>query len=90
MPEEVLQGGGGGGDAQETAGVRTPDPFDSNIANALSMEGPVDGGHDVFGLVAAELELLVLDQLKAPLVHRRLRQRRMLLESLDGLDIGKL
>ena len=61
VPQEVLQGGCGGCDAYKSARVRTPDPFGSDLADAVPVEGPVDGGHDVIGLVSVELWLFILD-----------------------------
>ena len=55
-----LQGGGGGGDAKDSAGTRTADPLDSDATNAFPVEGPVDGGRDVVVLVAVELGLFIV------------------------------
>ena len=71
VPEEVLQSGGGGGDAEEAGGVRASDPLGSDIAGALPVEGLVDRGCDVVGLVVAELENHVVDEFKASLAGGR-------------------
>ena len=77
--EEILQGGGGGSGAKDSAGVRTPDPVDSDAEDALFVEGPVDRRRDVCDFVVAELRALVVHELAAPLIHRRLGRRRLLL-----------
>ena len=50
--QEVLQGGGGGCDTKNSAGICTPDPLNSDAADALPVKGPVDRGRDVVGLLA--------------------------------------
>ena len=49
MLEQVLQGGGGSGNTKDSTGIRAPDPLDSDIANALLVEG--QGGSGVCFLV---------------------------------------
>ena len=83
--EEGLQSGGGGGDAQESAGVRAPDPLHPDVADALPMEGPVDGRHDIVGLILVELDVLGVHQLETALVHCGLGPRWLLLGGLGGL-----
>ena len=60
MPEEVLQSGGGGGDAEEAGGVGAPDPLYSDVADALSVQGTVDLGYDVVGLISRLSLILTL------------------------------
>ena len=85
MLEKVLQGGVGGGGAKDSAGIRAPDPLDSDAAGALFVEGPVDQGHDVLNLITGQLRVLVVNELKASLVHRRQRLRWLLLRGLGSL-----
>lgn len=42
VPEEALQSGGGGSDAEEAARVRATDPFHPGIADALECVGMVN------------------------------------------------
>ena len=62
----------GGGGAQGSAGVRAPSSLHPDVADALPMEGPVDGRHDIVGLVLIELDVFGVHQLETALVHRGL------------------
>ena len=42
VPQEVLQGGSGGGDAEDAARVGTTKPFDSDALDGPLVEGTVD------------------------------------------------
>ena len=83
--EEVLDGGGGGGDAEEATGFRAPDPFDPGVADARTVEGPVDPGCDILGAIWAELEPRVVGELEGAIVHGCHRGRGGLI--LVGLGV---
>ena len=69
MLKQVEKSGGWGGDAENTAAVRGPDPLDSDVTGTLPMEGPVNQGHDVHDLDAGELGPAAVDKFEASLVH---------------------
>ena len=55
MLEEVLKGGGGGGDTKEAAGLRTMGSLDSGAADSRAVEGSVYPGNNVLGVVGLSL-----------------------------------
>ena len=69
MLQEALEGGGGGCDAKDAMSLRTADSLNPGVADAHTIEGPVDPGCDVLGLVQLELKTRVVRKLKGTVVH---------------------
>ena len=69
MLEEILEGGSGGSDTKNMMGLRASGPLDPCVANAYTVEGSVNLGCDVLGIVWVELEPFIVGEIKGAIVH---------------------
>ena len=69
MLQEVLESGAGGGDAKDAMSLRAADSLNPGVADARAMEGSVNPGCDILGLVWFELEIRVVGELEGAVIH---------------------
>ena len=69
MLEEILEGGGGGSDTKNATGLHASGPLDPCVANVYTVEGSVDLGCDILGIVSVELEPCIVGELKGVIIH---------------------